>query len=506
MQAREDEWHATDALKGIIKNKFCVVFGTKLVEDCFHEGRSLERMGSNRNGRVRPARLWHRLLVKQVHSKRHNYQDLPWRRGSFKRGVIAKNLKACFKPRLRSMSPTMRQIRSHSTSTSWFSPAPLFACIQDLDLCLMKHCKAEAAWQQVKHNWLSCLVRGLQLVIRRRAVGGRWFFCLGEYGNAAIIAWPVRRACASNQEFFVLDSQACYSDLLVGFLYDPGMWEAMLVKCCSPLAAHCKGVPLAEVGCAFLAPASPPVPLMKACAMGCFGNLPKTCLANIAKHFQVRLAANSGIVEMLSSLVMYFLPGLSDDELVKVLELRLNLEADEIGDFLASAEASELMHEDDQQELKQVRKESNFAAQDAKTYTSELKVKRSQVLAKAKAPPLKKPRAGAAKGDNRDRVTPPILDERLTEELLNKWLPPRARAWADTWNSRWQLFWDRKRCRSFAWNRHGYVGSARLALLEMWNLHAQHRGAIPEHIQGLSQHGATGSSSSSSSGTAPPAH
>lgn len=85
--------------------------------------------------------------------------------------------------------------------------------------------------------------------------------------------------------------------------------------------------------------------------MGCFGNLPKTCLANIAKHFQVRLAANSGIVEMLSSLVMYFLPGLSDDELVKVLELRLNLEADEIGDFLASAEASELMHEDDQQEL-----------------------------------------------------------------------------------------------------------------------------------------------------------
>ena len=78
------------------------------------------------------------------------------------------------------------------------------------------------------------------------------------------------------------------------------------------------------------------------------------------------------------------------------------------------------------------------------------------------------------------------VDERLTEERMNAWLPLDTRCWRDTWNSRWQLFLRSRRINSYARGRYGYVEAARLSLLYMWALHVEgHGGAVPAGIARL---------------------
>lgn len=505
LQACAGGWCATDDLQDIIKGKFGGMFGTKLIEDCFPEGRSLERKGSNRNNRIRPSRLWHKLWTKQVDSTRHSYTELPWPRSGFTRGVAGKKLKECLTPRLGHMSHTMRGVRATSSSTPWFSPAPLHACIQDIDLALMKTCEAEGSWQKAGHGWLCCLVRGLQLMVRRRSAGGRWYYCMGGYAGACIIGWPLRRAFASHEGYAILDPEIDHHDLLVDFLYDPELWGARLVKSCSPLRALGRGVSVSQLGAVVLEASPEPTTLLQACAKGCFGTLPKTTLVSIAKFSQVKLPMGGGVVDILDCMVKHFLPAMGDNELLKVLESRVKFDTDDIGEFLASPETSGLMHEDDQTELVKVRKETASTTEDSKTFATELKAKRAQVMANIAPPLSKKARTASSNRLDRAKIGPPQLDERLTEERLNGGFPPGSMAWADTWNSRWQLFYGSKRCKSFAWNRYGYVGAARLSLIEVWNLHAQHGGTDPPHILGLSSDVGRPSSGAASSSGAPPA-
>lgn len=162
-QAKVDNWQWSEALGNIVKAKFQVIFGTKMIEDAFHIGRGLERQGGSGNCKVRGARFWMRLPAKQLVNKDNRYRGLQWRRSVAKRGRVVKKLKSLHFPFLRCLPASFRTIRGTKQATTWYSPAPLFATAQDFDLELVKD----------RSRYFSLASRALGFGLGARAMGPR---------------------------------------------------------------------------------------------------------------------------------------------------------------------------------------------------------------------------------------------------------------------------------------------------------------------------------------------
>lgn len=90
------------------------------------------------------------------------------------------------------------------------------------------------------------------------------------------------------------------------------------------------------------------------------------------------------------------------------------------------------MHEDHQKELTKLRKDTGHMVECTKAFSTELKAKPAEGMAKVAAPPAKKHKGAPTNRTDRVKVGAPELDERLTEERLSVWFLLGARAMADT--------------------------------------------------------------------------
>lgn len=499
-QAKSDGWKVTPALQQIVKSKFEVIYGTKVVEDSFLIGRGLERKGGNGNAKVRIGRFWMRVLSKGLVEKIHRYRPLPWRRAVAQRGRVRKNLKQLHVPRLRQVPKDLRTIRSEKQSPPWYSPAPLFAVAQELDLELVKECVVRNTWLAAKHSWLCCLLQGQRLILRRRSSpDARFFFSLGEFAGVGGLAWPTHCFEVGGELYYSLDTKVTQVDILPVFLYRPEEWEARSVEPISALgmAALTGDVEMSPL--VALKPLTKAQPLMEVCALNAFGNLSRAQLAAIAKHSGVELEPQSPLFVVLVKLIKHFAPSLTEAQVLNVIEKRLCID-DEIVDFMKGPEASHLVDEADLAEIQNFRKKSKAAEKESLSLTEALR-ERKAAINKGDKQTKSVQRKVVGKTKPSGRIAPPMIDDSIDEQTLATFMPNGYRVWRDTYNARWQLFNGTARIKAIAWNKHTFVGASKLAIVEAWKSHCAAGGEQPDWVVAMAAD-STGAGTAASSGAA----
>jgi hypothetical protein len=169
----------------------------------------------------------------------------------------------------------------------------------------------------------------------------------------------------------------------------------------------------------------------------------------------------------LRALLREVLPGASEQNILDILRLRcvkpdivkeLVFMHDDLRDFLDRDEHKEL----------QKSKEAVLAENEGEeSFTAEFQTYNRTVRAAAAKAAAK----GRAKGNSKKRLAvraPEFLDESLTEEYLQSWMPPSHRVWRDAFCCRWQWCFGRQYMGSKSWLKYGYCESAKATVREAW--------------------------------------
>lgn len=421
-QAKAEGWRLSEELKGIVRAKCSCLFGTKCIEDSFHEGRALERQGGNNNGRVRPVRFLHRLLHKKVLSCRHKYGELRWKAARRIRGKIAQRTKSHFFPKLQVLSPRLRAVRSVTSTTPWSAPAPLFLVAQDFELELAKQLRDKDFWLSARTAWLSTMVIGQGLmVIRKKTQGGAFFFVLGHYPGDAVVGWPTKCLLVDGMQFYQLERRVAVQDLRICFLTHLDAWEPMQLEVVSPVYMHCVSPSSgAHMFGLLLRPLSQPIGVAQCCARTAFGTLSRSQLAAIARYLGIRSVKGESLSVLLRRMLMELIPKISEQEFLQIIERRVR-PTDQVADLM-SDDFDHLVNEKDREQVKDFRKHMQCAGEENRELSKALSERK-----KALQPPH--PAAGQRavrvnlKSFPSGRLAAPVIDSDVCDASLNPFLP-----------------------------------------------------------------------------------
>lgn len=131
-QTRIDNWQVSDNIRRIVRDKFAVVGGTKVVEDSFQRGRQEERAGGNANLEMRPARLFDKLLRSRLIPELHHYKEVLVNDVVLPRGLKDRRAPEYFRPAPKDSTRQLRDIMGKSATTPWHSPSPIHVAHQVL--------------------------------------------------------------------------------------------------------------------------------------------------------------------------------------------------------------------------------------------------------------------------------------------------------------------------------------------------------------------------------------
>ncbi len=466
----------------MVEKKFAVVFGTKVVEDAFHVGRSLERSGSNSNAKVKASRFHLNLLNRGVVDKLHRYKDVKWRCFPVRRGgVRAKKLKRLYSPRLKLLPKQFRTIRSTKQSTDWYSPAPLHTIQQEFDVEWLKWAINTGKWNMLKQTWRCSVLKGLTCLLRNKgSLNPYFFYVLSEYTGNGGIGWPVQEKMIDDTVYYVLQTDITDDDLMPLLIIDFDEWEAMNVEILSPMAVAA-GRGSADFDCQILIhPTAAKSTLMEVAAANAFGTMTKSQLVVLADSYWLDTSSSNGLFDVLRVLIKHVLPRLSDLEVVAVIEKRLR-HSNEMVEFLKSKDAEGLLDEKDAANLKTFAKKADVEADETEELAKHIGVFKKSA-SESTAAAAKKKKITGKKGP---ATMPEDLDGALTDAVVTRMMPENFRVWTDAYNARWQLFQKTDRIRSYAFHRYSHKGAAILAIQKAWEIAVSLGSTPPEWLRSL---------------------
>ena len=227
----------------------------------------------------------------------------------------------------------------------WKTFTPQSACLQIMDLAVLRECHGHNRWLAISHSWLSVLLQE-RLLVRCKAGPGPWHFSLGHLQGQGALLWPATMQEINGKQLFRPSVECTGGSLHIGIVFNPDEWEVMPASWLSPL--HCIALGAAP-GVAAVAEGTPK-PLMEVLAAGAFYNMTLCQVQDICKIYHMGLEGAS-MYDMLAALAQHFIPGLTETQLHSILSLRMKPEGTMLSDFFESEEVLACFDQQDQKEI-----------------------------------------------------------------------------------------------------------------------------------------------------------
>lgn len=146
-----------------------------------------------------------------------------------------------FKAPLRGSQLPLSSIISHRATADWYPPSSTDECQVHADHALLRWTRQRDCHALLGNRWLSCLLRGGQVLVRNKEAGSPWCFSLGSAPDSASLGWPAD-AMESNGTTYSTPRKA--GVFVVPFLciLDLDDWEALSYEWRSPLWFHTHGM------------------------------------------------------------------------------------------------------------------------------------------------------------------------------------------------------------------------------------------------------------------------
>lgn len=253
-----------------------------------------------------------------------------------------------FKPTLKQAKKRvpLHRIPGFAAKPSWNSPGATSLVASTIDLYTAQWASQQGKWDELDRTWWACLLRGPQLVFRKRA-SDRWMLSLGDEVNA-VLAWPVSRVqhSAGSYHYFVPDvsGDSCVE---VVHICDPSEFEAATFDWVSPPSQFLKvGGKCAELigsrQSLHMVEKHTPRPLLEVVARNCFWDFSlATCNKILRELFPDEVVAGDDHFDVLQKLVGGIL-ACSGEETVEILRQRVLKRSSEQEALLELDEAVEV--------------------------------------------------------------------------------------------------------------------------------------------------------------------
>jgi len=137
--ARSSNWQVTDDLLKAVRMPFTTLGGTAINEHGVRELRQQEQMRSGWKKQVANNKKWDALVSSTVISGVHKYREVPWRAEVAPRNMSQGLIEGVFSPDPALCPSWVRSVVGPNSKTKWYSPAPLSAIQQSIDMQFVKH-------------------------------------------------------------------------------------------------------------------------------------------------------------------------------------------------------------------------------------------------------------------------------------------------------------------------------------------------------------------------------
>jgi hypothetical protein len=158
------------------------------------------------------ATAWATLIESRVLDKVHRFSPLRFESIDVERGSAAHLPKSVHHSTAKTASMSFRDIVGYTQTPPWPTCSPQTYEVMFSDLHLAHHCvQNEAGWAKAPSEaWLTMLLNGGNMLVRRKAAGSEWCFALGHSGGTVGIAWPAveRRRADGKTCWFEPDCKA----------------------------------------------------------------------------------------------------------------------------------------------------------------------------------------------------------------------------------------------------------------------------------------------------------
>lgn len=218
----ENKWAMSDKLAGVLRGAFSGLGQTKIVEDGFQKERHAESKNSNR--RMALARSWMAPVNAEVLCGIHRFQEIDYDAEQVLPGTPSLDTRGLYYGRLKSASIQFPGLVS-SQAPKWYSPAPQMFAGHTADLSLYEHCADEKAHHLGHQSWLSVLLQGGNICIRRGDLGV-WHLAVASYSGIATLGWPMEACHIGGRLMYKLRADVGSSDTPFMHIVSLDGWSA----------------------------------------------------------------------------------------------------------------------------------------------------------------------------------------------------------------------------------------------------------------------------------------
>ena len=327
---------AARRLRDYIELKQRRSIGSQLIEDCFNV---IKRKSDAKSNTTCTTSFAHSVLVDEgVVTSKHRYTDVERRHEIIERGAALPahaNRPVLHKAML---DPCVKEVDFSQIAgfgdADWWSPGASGYMSPYADLEASRQAAASGQLHLLGNKLFSRLINHDMLV--RRHGEDRWWLGLGAIDSAIAVLWPMDEN--SGGMFTVSTAPTATRRLVTVLNFDD--WEARSIKWLGPMhraiMRGLEGEPIANIGqrnvklkpgssyadnavCA--CPSSPSMSLLKVAAHEAFWSLPGSYLKELGERLEAHISGTS-LIDIVTSMVRFALPELSDDLLIRILDKR----------------------------------------------------------------------------------------------------------------------------------------------------------------------------------------
>lgn len=334
-QAKADDWRLTEGLIDCATKPFQGIGASKLSEDAFQRQRRAE--GASSSSRMSSLRLWMTMVDRQVLSNVHRFQEVAHQHEKVHRGVAHMEPSKFHKP-VADGCGAYAKFKGAVAKTPWYSPQPLHFFGNLGDCSLADECRRTGNWAQASKSWLSLLLNGEGVWIRKRGSLSDFYLARNSATGLATQGWPLRAVTVGGRVVYMLKQVSSVKECPYLHIYELDSWEAFSFTWVGMLRQRAS-FNMDGGGLAML-PDSAPARLLRCVALRGFWQLPKTPLVQLAKELGCPLPESASLLRIVSCLVKWAAPDIADNDLLCVLRLRTRAE-DTLQEFVEFTEVEE---------------------------------------------------------------------------------------------------------------------------------------------------------------------
>jgi hypothetical protein len=466
--ARQSGWQLTAAMKSLAHDIFLTVGQTKVIEDMFHFDRAANVSSSL-------PQVWATPIKSAVLEKVHNFKEVQWSQEvvPLKNRYLPTNL---FQPRERA-EPSVVPLKAVVGKQDWTSFSGLSSMILQADLHLLHFGYTTEQLCSIHHSWLCMLLRECTLV--KNTYEARWWLSLGHMRGVVGLGWPVVIVHKHGERLMVPKPDARVDEVEPLVVLNLSDWLVQPIEIWSPVHVQLAGLSSSFCGVHAVL-AGPPEGLLQHAAKHAFFDLPITPLKQLQAF--LGLAPSETLWDVLSSLVTFAFPGLSELDLLAIMTKRMAGTQSNSLRLLENVDAQDIFGVKEGEAVEKLASEKKEQGAAMQTYIDRVR----QLHQKLHKKPLRKP-----------LKIPPGLH--VGQPEAQKLMPPSSKIYRDTFNARWlatHSSWGQK-SRSF--QLYTERGALELVLQWAWAHHCAETGE-PSPLAALTAAGAAAGAAASSSG------